>query len=91
MGQMHQPQAQTIPKFGFYDFTNQMHKFDTVCISNHIKIDMQAYLAKLMENLWQLLEYHISGRGVLTESGAYLNTSSQRKGPVGEGGLIELL
>ena len=29
-----------------------IHKFDTVCLPNHIKINMQGCVAKQMENIW---------------------------------------
>ena len=35
-----------------YNFTSQTHKFGTVFVPNHIKIDMQAHSANYMENLW---------------------------------------
>ena len=53
-----------------------MRKFGTVFVPNYIKINMQGYLAKLMENPWLFLEFDKSGGGLnregrLIERGAH--------------------
>ena len=53
----------------FYGFSKQFYnsnvrKFDMFAISNNVKINMQACLAKNMENLWKFLEFDPGGGGV---------------------------
>ena len=56
-------------------------------IPNHITINMQTYLAKLMENICQFQEYDVSWS--LIESEAYLKFWFRREGLIGEEDLIE--
>ena len=44
-------------------FMSQINKFNTAFIPNHIKINMQTFLGKCIENLWRPLEFHSSKRG----------------------------
>ena len=44
-----------------YNSTIEIRKFDTVIIPKHAKTNMQGCVAKQMENIWQILEFRISG------------------------------
>ena len=61
-----------------------MAKFGTVFIPNHIKIQMQAYLANKMATLWKFLEFDVSGG--LNREGAYLKFWLRGEGPIRERG-----
>ena len=67
-----------------YNFTSQIHNFDTFSISNSIKSNVQAGLEKYMENLWLFREIDRCGGGGLIERGAYLKFRLRGSGLIRE-------
>ena len=62
-----------------HTIASQIHKFGTDSIQHHVKITMQACLAKYMENLRQFLEFDISGESSIVR-GLIQNFGSEGRG-----------
>ena len=48
-----------------YIMMTQIHALDTVFIPRRTNVNMQGCVAKEMENIWQILEFRVSGGGLI--------------------------